>query len=316
MSEERSCPYCDCFIRPDFKFCPHCLKELPPDIFDITDQSAYNNVEQVEDYKIDDASEEIQLADVQKAIKSIAKSIADYQPSKKEKSIAKLKVLGFIGICILASVVLIVLGILRLGSSVGSKLSTSGSSPPNFSLDPLVTPNPGWKKFEGGNVEIWLPGSYIGGDLDKDLPLIADGLRELGSDYESMFQMIEENRDAFLIYAYDSIIRPTGSVHVVNMVHEQIFSTVKLDDYIDLCINQLPEYHDLVSKEYLYFGNRRVGRYISEFNINGVVGGITITYVIKSDSHIWGINFVVSVNEFDLMLRISEDVIRTFRVSP
>ena len=36
------------------------------------------------------------------------------------------------------------------------------------SPQPTAPPVPGWEKFEGGRVELWLPQSYTGGDLSGE----------------------------------------------------------------------------------------------------------------------------------------------------
>ena len=235
--------------------------------------------------------------------------------SQKDDTRAMLIAFGIIGIILIVTTIIIILGGLHLVSTVEQKVIDSDTSLSIFSLDSSVTPNPGWKKFLGGNVELWLPASYKGGDIDKDLPLIVAGIRELGSEFEPLAQMVEENRDFLIIFAYDTNIRPSDLAMRSMSAAKYLIPNFKLEDYIELALNQAPDYFDLVLKEFIYLGGHRVGRYIVKHNIIGGMGNV-IVYVIKNDNEFYEISFGFHAKELDQMLIISEEAIRTFRINP
>ena len=79
-------------------------------------------------------------------------------------------------------------------ASIGPQAPAATPEPTQI---PEPTPIPGWEKFEGSSVEIWMPDSFVGGDLEKDIETVTEKLRSLGPDFEATVQMIEQNPSLF-----------------------------------------------------------------------------------------------------------------------
>lgn len=177
---------------------------------------------------------------------------------------------------------------------------------------PTMTPIPGWEKFEGDDVELWLPESFDGGDLSSDLDVIVENLRRLGSDFEDMAEMIEQNPSAFVLWAFDSKVGYSGFLTNVNITKERSLSAVSIETYLDAVINQLPSQFHIVERATFSLETYEAARIIVEFSISGVRGKEAL-YLIKDGKTMWGITFATGADEFSQRLPIFEQSILTFR---
>jgi len=180
---------------------------------------------------------------------------------------------------------------------------------------PTATPIPGWKKFEGGGAELWLPASYEGGDISEDLDVLVERLRALGPDFEQMAQMIEQNPSAFVILAFDSEVGDSGVLTNVSVAIEGVLSVVTLDSYLDAVIKQLPSQYRVVERVIVSLDHYQAGRIALEFTVMGVRGK-QVTYVIKSGNTVWAVIYGTGADEFDQRLPTFERSIRTFAIQP
>lgn len=71
-----------------------------------------------------------------------------------------------------------------LGCSLAETLLAEEGSQPTAISHPKNTPIPGWEKFAGEGVELWLPESFEGGNLEEDINAIVENLKKLGPDFE------------------------------------------------------------------------------------------------------------------------------------
>jgi hypothetical protein len=175
-----------------------------------------------------------------------------------------------------------------------------------------MTPIPGWEKFEGDDVELWLPESFNGGDLSNDLDVVVENLRRLGPDFEAMADMIEQNPSAFVIWAFDSKVGYSGFLTNVNITTERMLSAVSIETYLDAVTNQLPPQFQVVEREPVSLERYEAARLFVEFSISGVRGK-EILYLIKDGKTMWGITFATGADEFNQRLPIFEQSILTFR---
>ena len=115
--------------------------------------------------------------------------------------------------------------------------ATQTAQAPTATTRPTDTPVPtatptalaGWTKFEGSGIEMWLPDSFEGGDLENDLGVLVDKLKALGPEFESVAATIEANPAAFVLWAFDSDLGSSGYLTNVNVIQEQVVSAVTLD---------------------------------------------------------------------------------------
>lgn len=181
--------------------------------------------------------------------------------------------------------------------------------------EPAPTSIPGWKKFEGDGVELWLPESFEGGNLDEDLEVIVDRLKQLGPDFENIAQMIEQNPSAFVLWAFDSEVGDAGFLTNVNATREQIFPSITMDTYLDAATKQLPPQFRVVDREIVSLDHYEAGRLFVDLTISGTEAK-EVLYAIKDGDTMWIVVYATGADEFDERLPTFERSINTFVIQP
>lgn len=171
----------------------------------------------------------------------------------------------------------------------------------------------GWKMFKGGGAELWLPASYEGGDLSKDLDSVVERVRALGPDYEEIARTMERNRSAFAIWAFDSQVGKSGGLTNVTVVTERVPSTVTLETYLGLVSKKLTKDFRVVEQGVVPLGSYQAGRVVLEANL-GDAHIKQIMYIVKSGRTLWVVNLATDADEFDERLPAFESGIRNIRV--
>ncbi len=187
---------------------------------------------------------------------------------------------------------------------------------PTATFRPEPTPIPGWAKFEGNGVELWLPDTYQGGDLTKDLEVIKEKLKNLGPESEQSLKAIEQvNPATSILWAIDSEVSSSGFLSNVNVFKEQVLSTITVDTYMDAIEKQLPFSFKLIERNNVQLDSYNAGRML--FNSTASrVQTMEIFYIIKEDNIIYGIVYATYVDGFEQRQAIFEKSINTFRVMP
>jgi hypothetical protein len=210
-------------------------------------------------------------------------------------------------------------------SEPGTTAPPAATAPPTAAAQPTaMIPPPteaqlapggiaGWVRFAGGGVEIWLPASFEGGDLEEDLPIIVERLRALGPDFEPMAQTIESNPSMYVLWAFDSEVGAGGFLTNMAVTTETIPASMGMDTYLDAALGQLPAQFQVTKREVLTLSGFEVGRVEVEFLVSGV-SGKELLYVLKDGHTVWVITYATSMAEFATRLPIFEQSFGTFRV--
>ena len=186
---------------------------------------------------------------------------------------------------------------------------------PTASGTPTRTPIPGWTKFEASGVEIWLPESFTGGDIENDLEVIVASIKSLGPEYEQMANVIETNPSLFVIWAFDSDIGTTGYLTNVNVGHVPGLSAISLEMYIKMVEQQLPSAFSVVDSSIVQLGQYEAARMVIEFEISGIIAK-ELMYVIKDNNTFWAITYATHSDEFEERLPLFEKSANTFYIKP
>ncbi|MDH5607818.1 MAG: hypothetical protein OEY93_13140 [Anaerolineae bacterium] len=178
---------------------------------------------------------------------------------------------------------------------------------------PEPTPIPGWEKFEGSGVEIWMPDSFVGGDLEKDIETVTERLRSLGPDFEPTVQMIEQNPSLFKLWLFDTEVGSSGVLSNVNIISSPIMSSVTIDMYFDAVAQSFPDNFKLIAREKVTLKNYEAGRITTEFSITGTEGK-QFLYLVLHDNNAWTITFTTGTSEFEERTPIFEQSMDTFKI--
>ncbi|MCI0475443.1 MAG: hypothetical protein L0Y55_04295, partial [Anaerolineales bacterium] len=161
---------------------------------------------------------------------------------------------------------------------------------------PTAAPPPGWKKLESANIELWVPGSFVGGDPVKDKDALLKALRAFGSEYVASFKSVEQNPNAFAIYAIDTRLGSTGFITTITLTVNQIVGSGTQETLRGGATLQFP-------RQYTVLDRRNVALYYAAERMvtDSVVQNIRmrqLVYTIKSTNTAWVLAFSTTEDEF------------------
>lgn len=192
-----------------------------------------------------------------------------------------------------------------------SSLAACGApAQPATPAGPTATPIPGFEKFEGKGMELWLPDSFEGGKLTgDDLQIIIDRLNELGPEFEQTTQAIKNNPDLYLLWTFDGPSAETGFLTNVNVTTEKVLSAIDLDAYLDAVEKQLPPQFVIKSRDIVTVAGQPAGRVETDL---ADFGARQLIYIIKHDNRIFAVTYTTASEEFDQRRASFEQSIQTF----
>ncbi|HET7377790.1 MAG TPA: hypothetical protein VFK30_13840 [Anaerolineae bacterium] len=179
---------------------------------------------------------------------------------------------------------------------------------------PATTPIPGWKEIQGGGIALWIPNTYEGGALSgEDRQILIDRIKALGKDFESTAKLIENNSDAFLLYAVDSNTNSQGGTNTINVTTEKVMSVITLDTYLDAASKQFPKQMSIDSRDIVTLDGKQAGKLVVEMMSLGVK---EVLYVFKSGNDIYVITYATGPDDFDKLAADFELSAKTFYAKP
>lgn len=225
-----------------------------------------------------------------------------------------------------------VLGFMLMGNNLQVPKQTSPTAipfmtltrPPTSTLPPLMTatPIPGWNRFAGGGGEIWLPGSYQGGDAQSEKDLIFEKLSNAGAD-NSNFDQFSQDLDNMgaVIYAFDD---SGAAVFFTEMyVIKKDVGSASLNAVVDSYVNdiQVSQPYHVVAREEVYVNVYTTERVMLDRR-DSVSGsaystyGTRVVYFIKVNTTIWIVQFITDRDQVNGRLANFDKSIESFAVIP
>jgi hypothetical protein len=180
---------------------------------------------------------------------------------------------------------------------------------------PTFAPPPGWKKLESAQLELWAPGSFVGGDPIKEKDAILRTLRAWGPEYQSLYKSVEQNPTAFALYAIDSQLGSTGFVTAISVTANQIVSTSTGDTLQGGVRLQLPLQFTALDRRNVMLDYYYAERMVTDSPAQGIRMR-QLVYTIKSLNTAWVVAFSTAENEFFPRLSTFEQSILTLRFKP
>jgi hypothetical protein len=146
-------------------------------------------------------------------------------------------------------------------------------------------------------VHLWLPGSFEGGNMGSGFQAIVDRLKSLGPEFAPAAEILEQNPDVFVLWAYDPQPGPTGSITNVNVTREDVPEGTSIDDYLDALIESLPSSFELIDRGTVTVGDSDMGKLVVSSNVQGL-RGMSVMYSFKEASRFWNVTYSTGADEF------------------
>ncbi len=178
---------------------------------------------------------------------------------------------------------------------------------------PTMTPIPGWKKFEGTGIELWLPEHFVGGDLSENLDRISEQIKSLGPEYEPYIRPVLQNPSMFSLWAYDTEIGASGYLVNMGVTTVKVPPLVSLDIYTDNSVKQFPDTFNLLERDETTLNDRDARRLVIEMKLPNVTVK-ALMYILIDGNTVWMITYTTASDEFDRRLPVFEQSARTFNI--
>jgi len=194
--------------------------------------------------------------------------------------------------------------------------STRTNTPtPTQQPPPTATPPPGWKKLDAAQVELWVPGSFIGGDPVKDREPIIKNLRAMGAEYTGYINLISQNPSPFAIYAIDSALGSTGFITNLSITANQIVSTGTGETLQGGVSQQLPRQYAVLDRRNVVTGYYVAERMVTDSAAQNIRMR-QLVFTIKAQNTAWVVAFTTTEGEFFPRLPAFEQSMQTLRFKP
>lgn len=175
---------------------------------------------------------------------------------------------------------------------------------------------PGWDRFEGKGVSIWLPKSWIPGNPEQDLNEFVEPLRKLGGGFAQSAEELLANPYGLLLWAVDGTPTSSGVVTNMNVTKEDSPPDGSMQDYLDDQLRELPAEFQVVESELVALARYpQAAALIYEFTAQGITFR-AVAYLVKVGGMVWTVEYGTDARDFNLLLPTFSQSISTFTVEP
>ncbi|MBW4471906.1 MAG: hypothetical protein KME45_16090 [Stenomitos rutilans HA7619-LM2] len=176
-----------------------------------------------------------------------------------------------------------------------------------------------WQTFKAPGIELALPENYRGGSPNTTgLQTLIKGIRSLGSDYEKIASLVEQNPSTFLLIAVDPKPDRTGGVTNVVVSAVNVPETVTVEAYIDAAMQSLPTPLRTIERKTVQVGQYPAGRLVTEANVKANASQLDalrqLIYVIKQGRTLWTVAYSTRAGDYSQRLAMFEQSIQSFKV--
>ena len=174
----------------------------------------------------------------------------------------------------------------------------------------LVPPGD-WVKFEGSGAVIWLPDSFVGGDVVKHKSDVTKKVRNLGPMFSKIADGLKKLPPDMVLLMLDSKSDVTLIVTSVTVHHKTLESDTTLQNYIDTEFSLVTPMPTINGIKKLTVQGLETRRMISQ-QYQGTLEFTDVAYYIKDGNDIWTIYYSLAPAEYMQMLPFVESSIKTF----
>jgi hypothetical protein len=164
--------------------------------------------------------------------------------------------------------------------------------------------------FLENGVEITLPGSFVLGDPEEDLPSQIEGLPFLGeADPEGGFQI---NQDDLLLLAYE--FDDTGQVQTsMAVIKNDQFGGIPLMVISTFAESMMGDRVQFLDQQQITLNGRNLLRFLISTAELGVQGSQAV-YLFNESGKLWIIGFYINSNQVEARLEVFDDAVASFKI--
>jgi len=163
-------------------------------------------------------------------------------------------------------------------------------------------------------VQIMLPGSYVLGDIENDLPILIEALSARADPEEAANtqSLYDQYGDDIMLWAFDSKSQNNAQTSVIVLRNEE-FAGLPLFLIKPLTNLFIGEEVDTLEQEIIEINGRDTLRLLTQSDNAGVIT-VQVYYVFKDSSKLWIVAFFTTLDELDTRLPDFDQSVGSFQV--
>jgi len=183
--------------------------------------------------------------------------------------------------------------------------------PVEWTPTPPPTTIPGWKKFTGSHVELWLPERFVGGETSS----MIEKLKMQYQGLEPIAEALDSSEHKVRLWAFDPEPGPPAFLSYAMVGAEQVKPDINLEAYVeDGLATRAPE-EKLIERSDATLGSDAAVRTVIETRYpNRKVR--ELAYYFKRGDQIWIVLYTTDSQEYDARLGDFERSAQTLTVLP
>lgn len=169
----------------------------------------------------------------------------------------------------------------------------------------------GLKEFDGGWVHICLPDGFVGGDVETLLQASASDFKSLGPYFTNVAEVIREEPDSFVLWAFDPVEGTSGVATGVSITREAMPSGTTAEELLEAALSVMPSEMKVVDQGVTEVGGYKAVKLVLATNYSGQ-RAITVAYAILDGDRVWNVIYGTGADEFVARSPVWDQSIRTF----
>jgi hypothetical protein len=184
---------------------------------------------------------------------------------------------------------------------------------PLATVTPQVTivPPGNWTMFETRGAQIWLPNSYIGGDMTDQRAKTIQKVTKLGKYYKSIIESMKTAPKDYAMWMLDTNWDKSVIVSTVIVNHQVLTVDTKLEKYIEDELAKLRELPTLNKNKKMTV----LGYETRQLVFQALLGTLEFTcvdYFIKDEADFWRVDYCVAPERYYELYPMIEKSMQTF----
>ncbi len=177
-----------------------------------------------------------------------------------------------------------------------------------------VAPPDGWVKFQTQGAALWLPGSFVGGDILNHKDQVIGQIKSLGSFFKSEAEAMKKPPTGTVLWMVDKTKDTSAVITSVRVRYQTLSNDTTLEQYIKDYLAEKSNAPTINGTKKLVMLGREARR-LTYQELAGTLEYTRIDYFIKDESDFWVVSYIMNPNIYFDMLPMVEQSMQTFNLS-
>ncbi|GAB4493057.1 MAG: hypothetical protein OHK0031_16090 [Anaerolineales bacterium] len=238
--------------------------------------------------------------------------------------LAGLGLLAFFSVCGVAALIFF-----NSPASVPSGLPPAASATPEIWATPAATETPaasptpaatefvppaGWKQFSNSQLSLWLPESFVGGDMRSGREASIAEVQALGDYFGNMVTIMQNAGPTYSLLMVDKNLDSSIIITSVSAQHEAVGQDISLGEYIRLTLSNSSLASITINEQLKVTVLGLEARRMTYQYRMGTSESTNISYTIKDGRDFWTITYSLPPQKYPELLTMVEQSIATLQI--